>query len=89
MVTTMTTEILTVLFGDVSIAYCASKTVVFEFVDSILNVQQIYLAPLSQGRGQGEGSVCSRVIARKSPHLHPLPFPEKGRGEIATQSFRG
>jgi hypothetical protein len=47
MITTITTESLTVLFVAVSIASCTSKTVAFEFVDSMLNAQLIYLARLS------------------------------------------
>jgi hypothetical protein len=42
-VTRMTLESLTVLFVAVSILICASKTVVFEFVDSLLNGQQSIL----------------------------------------------
>ena len=71
----------------------ASKTFVRKFVDSVLHAKHICLARLSplplQGRGQGEGSARSHLTDRKSPHLHPLRFTEKGRGEIATQSFRG
>ena len=69
----------------VSIAYRPIKTVAFEFVDSALHAKHICLARRSplplEGRGQGEGSARSHVTAGKCPHLHPLPFTEKGEAK--------
>jgi hypothetical protein len=62
---------------------CASKTVVFEFVDSMLNVEQICLAPLSPLALQGDGRVRVLPVVT-SPPENPLTFilsASRKRGE--------